>query len=313
MAHTPPPAPDWVLGDDGHWKPPPFVLGGTASPPSPLQDPTAGPPPETAVARSRGVPVVAIVGGLAVVAVGVVGLLFVAVTFLGTTAEPQFQRVEMDERDGDDSSPPVRRAPAPPPPTATEAPEPEEPDEDGEVDLRGPGGIADALTESVLEDPDFSVRRAERPPLGERDGCAVDGWMDGATERHRVTFTRTAIASPEVLVVSITRYGDAAAAQADLMRAQGPQALGCAADVPGAEPATVVARPVDPQMPGVTLQVDPAGEGQPTEYEFTVVVGTVRVHVDFCGCVDLGLEGQQGIARRVAAALAEEQGLPVPG
>ena len=28
----PPPAPDWILGDDGHWKPPPFGSGGGSRP-----------------------------------------------------------------------------------------------------------------------------------------------------------------------------------------------------------------------------------------------------------------------------------------
>lgn len=28
MTDNPPPAPDWVMGDDGHWKPPPFDGGG---------------------------------------------------------------------------------------------------------------------------------------------------------------------------------------------------------------------------------------------------------------------------------------------
>lgn len=36
----PPPAPDWILGDDGHWKPPPFTGG-----PCPRSAPAPGPGP----------------------------------------------------------------------------------------------------------------------------------------------------------------------------------------------------------------------------------------------------------------------------
>lgn len=33
-AAHPPPAPDWILGHDGHWKPPPFSAAGVPTPTS---------------------------------------------------------------------------------------------------------------------------------------------------------------------------------------------------------------------------------------------------------------------------------------
>ena len=51
MAQHPPPGPDWVMGDDGHWKPPPLVPGrplGPSRPPpgaGPAVPPAAAPPP----------------------------------------------------------------------------------------------------------------------------------------------------------------------------------------------------------------------------------------------------------------------------
>ncbi|QYG92400.1 hypothetical protein HC251_08060 [Iamia sp. SCSIO 61187] len=33
-AAHPPPAPDWILGHDGHWKPPPFSADGSPTPTS---------------------------------------------------------------------------------------------------------------------------------------------------------------------------------------------------------------------------------------------------------------------------------------
>jgi hypothetical protein len=48
-AEHPPPAPDWILGDDGHWKPPPFSTGG-----GPRPAPAAGPNPPSGGAPGRG-------------------------------------------------------------------------------------------------------------------------------------------------------------------------------------------------------------------------------------------------------------------
>jgi hypothetical protein len=44
-----------------------------------------------------------------------------------------------------------------------------------------------------------------------------------------------------------------------------------------------------------------------------VFVGQIRATVTYCGCTTVGLEGRQIVAREVAAALAEVQGLPAPG
>jgi hypothetical protein len=77
--------------------------------------------------------------------------------------------------------------------------------------------------------------------------------------------------------------------------------------------ATVTALPDDPLTPGVTYQIDLQPGDPLTEYEFTVIVGQQRAHLDFCGCADLGLDGQRAIAQAVARDLAAAQGLPNPG
>lgn len=111
MPHNPPPAPDWVMGDDGHWKPPPFVIGHDPAPgPSPHAAPPSAALPQAAPGAPGGAPlglpplaprpqqstgaVVAwVLGGLAVAFVALVGVCILAVTLLGTSAEQKFEAV----------------------------------------------------------------------------------------------------------------------------------------------------------------------------------------------------------------------------
>lgn len=56
MTDNPPPAPDWILGADGHWKPPPFTISGgvrPSPPPSPDGDAPEPPTDEDRAAHER--------------------------------------------------------------------------------------------------------------------------------------------------------------------------------------------------------------------------------------------------------------------
>ena len=60
-ADHPPPAPDWILGSDGHWKPPPFSADGSLTPTPRRSAATAAPdddsdePPATRSSPGAGV------------------------------------------------------------------------------------------------------------------------------------------------------------------------------------------------------------------------------------------------------------------
>ena len=82
MTTNPPPAPDWVMGDDGHWKPPPFDAGSSRAamppPPAPYGHPGVGPatgpgpwagPPPPPSSKGGGT-VLAIVAGVVMIFVG---------------------------------------------------------------------------------------------------------------------------------------------------------------------------------------------------------------------------------------------------
>ena len=127
MTTNPPPAPDWVLGDDGHWKPPPFDGGGrrptaTAPPPvaghpgagapppaAPWAGPPGGPPPMPP-SKGNGT-VIAIVAGVVAVVVLVPVVLILAVTLLGREAEPKFQAVGSAIDTGDGALVPIDPGP----------------------------------------------------------------------------------------------------------------------------------------------------------------------------------------------------------
>ena len=333
MSEHPPPAPDWILGEDGHWKPPPFDGGArsTAAPSAPAPPvPPPGPPtgtwppsgawppppgggpqwaPPPATGPSAGRVVAWVVGGLAVAGVAVVGILVTAVTFLGTTAEPEARFTPVGSSlpdDGeDDAFTPVgeddEALDAPSAPAMTET-------------MRTVDLVFDALSDAWIP-----TGGEELPvEIDDPDACAPDGWLSRATDRYRTYWDRPGGPVTDALTLSLTAYADEAAAAEDLARARTPEYQACEVEqarveFAGATDASLQALPDDPRAPGVTYQVDVTGIERPTEYDFTVVVGHLRAHLDFCGCVDMDLEAQRQVARDVALALADAQGLPAPG
>lgn len=356
MTEHPPPAPGWILGDDGHWKPPPFDLGGTGArpaapaaptgptpppptsgPPSGWSIPPGGPPPGGAMpgqpswpappagppawgpppaapGSSTGRTVAMVLGIVAVVGVAGVSLLIGAVTFLGTAAErsePRFTPVgslpastAADSGDDGGSGPSGASTSAPRVVSASEA--------------TATAAATDLVAGDWVVTDGEDMSAVVVPP----EACVVDGWLSEDTDRFRVAFGRPSNGSTDALDLSVTTYTSPEAAQAELERAGSQTYRDC--EVPerldettgGATGATVTGLPDDPLAPGVAYQIDlvgGVGGDTLTEYEFTIVVGDQRAHLDFCGCADLGLEGQQAVARQVAAVMAEVQGLPVPG
>jgi hypothetical protein len=303
MPDLPPPAPDWILGEDGHWKPPPFDSGARRGPMPPAAastpfstDPYARPPQPA----STGPGVAKILAGLAVLGVAGIAVLVGAVTFLGQTPETGSGRTGL-AASSDDDGPTTTAA-------GTEA-----------ADALPVEDVAGALAEE-LSTGDWTPTGTETVGLTDGVGvpgsCAPDGWLTGAVGRVRTFYGRPSNGSTGALTLSLTAYADDASAAAELERARS-QAMGdCEVvqhrdEFPSATSVTVAALPDDPAAPGVSYQVTDA-EGR-LEYDFTVIVGRVRAHLDFCGCADLGLDGQRAVARQVAAILAGEQGLAVSG
>ncbi len=333
----PPPAPDWVMGEDGHWKPPPFTSGPSrpAAPPPPPAGPVTGPmpgpqgwsaspgqpgwpggPPPPAPAERSPAATAAIVVG-SVVGIGFLGIavLLGAVTFLGTKAETRFEPVGVAAGSGGgltqiptDDDPSLDR------PAPTDASPPA-------LTLSEQAALlsADALAPNGA---DWVVTGVEdvAPTAGLGSGaCMPEGWLTGATDRFRAYIGRPATGNPRALTLSFTTYESDGAALDELGRVGGEPYRACEVEerlgeVTGpATDATVVALAPDPAAPGVIYQIDLVGGDPLTEYEFTVFVGRMRAHVDFCGCADLTLDEQTAVARQVAASLAEVQGLPAPG
>ncbi|HEX7134036.1 MAG TPA: hypothetical protein VF228_15780 [Iamia sp.] len=85
MPDHPPPAPDWVLGDDGHWKPPGFSASGPGAAP-----PTAWPAPVPATSPEPPTPPRAPIGLVIAVAVLVVAVAAAGIFVVtrGDTDEP---------------------------------------------------------------------------------------------------------------------------------------------------------------------------------------------------------------------------------
>jgi len=349
MSDHPPPAPGWIRGEDGHWKPPPFTTTGPLPtgplvPPAPPATwpspdaPPAGwapgmpgwgpppPPPPPSPSSSTGRTFAIVLGGVAVAGVAFVGLLIGAVTFLGTSSESRVTPGDTGSAttDGADPSGPTTPATPPdtgpppgadttlPPPTATE-PVPEAPSV--------AQATADYAAVRLIAGGEWVVTSGEAlPTYYEADGfCVPQGWLTGVTDRFRTTYGRPASSSTEALTLSITAYASPEDAQAELERARSDMYRGCEAQervsetAVGATQASVTALADDPLAPGVAYQIDLIAADPVTEFEFTLVVGSQRAHLDFCGCADLGLEGQQAAARVVAAAMAEAQGLPPLG
>jgi hypothetical protein len=347
MTEHPPPAPDWILGEDGHWKPPPFQVGGrpTAPPPTapPLTAPPAAappgvppippagswppgpgsgpmwaPPPPLSTGPSAGRVVAWVVGGFAVAGIAVVGILVTAVTFLGTTAEPEARFTPVGSSlpdDGDDDGggfTPVGGD--------DEADDPAGGDDEATPIPPGADPVVTgsmAASEQVVADltGDWILNGVDEPAVDEsQDGaCVAEGWLSGATDRFRTYFDRPGGPVTDALTLSVTAYADEEAARAELDRARSQAYQDCELlQYPELVGATITALPDDPQAPGVAYEITEP-DGPRTEYDITIVVGAVRAHLDFCGCADLGLDGQQAVARQVAAAVATAQGLPAPG
>jgi hypothetical protein len=251
-----------------------------------------------------------VLGGFAVVGIAVVGVLITAVTFLGTSSEPQLTPVGSslpDDGDrtfvpvGEEISPPEGSGdtlPAQPPVTASEE-------------------VAAAVA-SVLTTDDWEVTGAGAVAVGDLEGaCAPEGWMTDAVDRFRTSYGRPSNGSTAALTLSLTSYTATDTAGADRVRAGSQEYQDCEvtqhlAEFPDATGATVTRLPEDRQAPGVAYQIDEIGPVARTEYDLTVVVGVMRAHLDFCGCSDLGLDGQLAVARQVAAAMAEVQDMRPP-
>lgn len=326
----PPPAPDWILGEDGHWKPPPFGATGSARPTGPAAPDATGPvpPPQgwTAVGpppgpppRSEAATVVRVVGGLALAGVLGVGVLLFAVTMLGRSAEPRFSvvgdgssadgafvRISPDDAGGDGAADGALGG-------------------DGDVSDSAPSEMAALLSSEAIVVPgaDWTVSQMDlvEPQAGVGSGeCMPEGWLTGARDRFRVHLGRPSTGNPQALVLSFTTYETEALAVEEMGRVGGEVYRTCEveerlAEVTGpASGATVTPLPWDATAPGVIFRIDLVGASDPlTTHEFNLFVGRQRAHLGFCGCLDLPYEDQLAIARQVAGAMAEAQGLPAPG
>ena len=191
MPDHPPPAPDWVLGDDGHWKPPAYSASepGAALPkagPAPVA--AAPPEPPTAPRASLGLAIAVVVLVVAVAAAGIF------VLTRGDTREPAVAGpIVVDDGPAPTTEPPTTTAPttttfpsttaapattvaptAPPTtaPVPTAAPPPTTPIWCPDVGgLDGPGPVGHDLAATGLE-----------ADLGSADMCLYDG---GATVAAR--------------------------------------------------------------------------------------------------------------------------------
>jgi len=260
--------------------------------------PAPGPPTRRTVALVLG-----IVGLVGVAGLGLLG----AVTFLGTTPEGSEDRVTPVSTVPPTTSGTEDGAGVPPWGSETTTTVPHDLT-DSEATVTAAGrALADEWVANELEDPSAD------PP----GACLVDGWLSEDTDGFRGTFGRLANGSTflPALTVSVTTYTSAEAAQAELERARSPRYQEeCEAkevETEGMTTAAVVTLPPDPQAPGVAYELQVPGVV--TKNTFTVVVGARRAHLSFCPCADLDLDEERAVARQVAAVMAEEQGLPVPG
>jgi hypothetical protein len=323
MDPGPPPGPGWTLGEDGHWKPPPFETGGSFAPPSSPAPPQGGVPPWPPPAHGQqapqwpppgarstgtnaGVVVAAVLGAFAVVAV----VCIAAVTMLGTTTtDDSFDQV---------SSPTIAQ-PSPDPTTATggtgseDEPEPE-PEVSGQEALATSKAVADHVGSH-----EWDLIDQHPLPLESIESCSPSGWNNGAVNRHSSVYEhKTGSGTDGEVTVNVTVYGDEADAAADLDRAGGSEWFACKRqqfyDTYGDANPRFEAIPEDPQAPGVAYIEHFVADGERgAETIHYVFVGRARATITYCGCTTVGLDGRQEVARDVAAALAQVQGLPAPG
>lgn len=299
MTENPPPAPDWILGPDGHWRPPPFEVGRpVAAPPPPGM--VAGPPPGRGPAPGpssrRGGVVAALVLGL----VGIGALAVGAVTFLGRTP-PERESLRLS---------PVEEAADPADPTDPAASDP------------GAAPAGSTLSEQAarrigddLEGEGWAVQEAEPVPTDEAGAtCMPAGWREGVTDRFRIAFHADGIGDTEVRT---SAYGTPDQAQADLARASSEEFRAClerSAEEHTGVDVTVQALPADPTIPGITYRSTAVtADGQLVQDDTYTFVGRVRAYVTYCTCEALDEGRRREVAQEVAAALAAAQGVPGPG
>jgi hypothetical protein len=185
-----------------------------------------------------------------------------------------------------------------------------------------PGGLSEeaaALASREAAALGWPVVEGDQVSLGSGRGYCTAGWLEGAVDRYRTRHDWPGAAGPGSLILSFTTYASEPAAAADLARARSSRYLDCQQrdepqdyeDVTGAVASHL---PPDPQVPGVGFAIHVWGPRVAApSYEFVVVVGRMRGHVDLCACPGMTFEEQRQVAVAVAAAMAEVQGLPRPG
>jgi hypothetical protein len=151
-------------------------------------------------------------------------------------------------------------------------------------------------------------------PLDSIESCTPDGWNDGAVNRHSSVYEH----SDGEVTINVTVYGSEDDAAADLERVGGNEWFAChrqqIEDAYGDPNPRFEELPADPQAPGVAYLEHFLSDGRRSlDTIHYVFVGQVRATITYCGCTTVATEGRQEVARDVAAALAEVQGLPAPG
>lgn len=251
---------------------------------------------------------------LAVLGVGFVafvGLLIGAVTFLGTSSEPEFTSVGSSIPDDDEGDGFVQ---VPLDPVPSEDDPSEEPPADPSAEALGL--VADVLSDDdwILEDE--ALMSPEAPVAAAP--CAPQGWQTGARDRAIGTFRLPDGEIEAPLTVVLVSYQTEDTAAADLERARSTAYQDCEVwqrqqlDRLDAEHEVTVL-PEDPTAPGVAIAMTETGGEARTEYDHIIVVGRMRAQLDVCDCADFDVPYLRRVAADVAAAMAEVQGLPVPG
>jgi hypothetical protein len=243
--------------------------------------------------------------------VAFVGLLVASVTFLGRSAEPTFTRVDTvplddpyDDPYDDPSEDPY-----------------EDPDDEPFDDPASAAPAAEVVAvvaDQLGADSWFLVHEvqmpADEPPTVE--DCAADGWLTGHLDRAIGMFDDRGGSVPAPVTITVTHYETEADAEADLERARSTEHQACEVEQRQRigrldEAPEVVELPEVATAPGVAIAMTD-GEGR-TEYDQTIVVGRMRAQLDVCDCASFDEPYLEWVAADVAAAMADQQGLPAPG
>ena len=179
--------------------------------------------------------------------------------------------------------------------------------------------MASAAIVDHLSGEAWELKSDEPLPLESTEACSPSGWNTGAVNRHSSVYEHLTGADADgEVTINVTVYGSEDDAAADLDRAGSSEWFECQRKridrTYGDPDPDFEAIPEDPQAPGVAyiehFVVDGERSAETVHYVF---VGQVRATITYCGCTSLGLDGRQRVARDVAAALADVQGLPAPG